>query len=297
MELDDKATKRAAEIYLGLEELYNSIHNSKYDYSKAVYLNSKTKMCIICPEHGEFWQSHNKHGSAKQGCPVCTGKQVGNREEFINKAKVIHGDKYDYSKVVYEKRHAKVKITCPVHGEFEQLPTNHLRGKGCDKCAHEAVGKVKRTKFDKFISLSRKVHGDKYVYLNYNKLSDFVTITCPIHGDFKQLGSSHIQGCGCPNCAEYGFSKDKPAILYYLSIDNGKYFKIGVTNRTVELRFSTKDLTKIEIINVWEYTKGKDAYTREQELLNMFKEYKHVGADILDSGNSELFTVDIFNLQ
>lgn len=93
------------------------------------------------------------------------------------------------------------------------------------------------------------------------------------------------------------FNKDKPAILYYLSIDNGKYFKIGVTNRTVELRFSTKDLTKIEVVNTWEYVKGKDAYAREQELLNMFKEYKHVGADILDSGNSELFTVDIFNLQ
>lgn len=296
MKLHENASKRSKEVYVGLEKKYNKIHNNKYDYSKAVYIDSKTKMCIICPKHGEFWQNHNKHCTTKQGCPVCGGKQVGNFEEFVSKAKEVHGNKYDYSKVKYEKRHSKVTIVCPVHGEFEQIPTNHLSGKGCDKCAHETLGKTKRTKFDKFISLGKKVHGNKYTYSNYSKMSDFVTITCPIHGDFEQIGSSHISGCGCPKCAEYGFNKDRPAILYYLSIDNGKYYKIGITNRTVELRFSAKDLTKIEIINTWEYEKGEDAYNKEQELLVAYKEYKYTGTNILDSGNSEIFTIDIFSL-
>ena len=97
-------------------------------------------MCIICPEHGEFWQTPNKHISRKQGCPKCGdikngfNKRLGN-DKFIERARKVHGDKYDYSKVEYIDYDTKVCIICPIHGEFWQTPQVHLLSKcGCSYC-------------------------------------------------------------------------------------------------------------------------------------------------------------------
>ena len=113
-------------------------HGNKYDYSKAVYVDWKTKVCIICPEHGEFWQKLNDHTNG-QGCPTCAHEANGERkrlskEEFIKKARKVHGDKYDYSKVNYVGSLKKVCIICPDHDDFWQIPSSHLQGVGCPKC-------------------------------------------------------------------------------------------------------------------------------------------------------------------
>src|ERR1035437_8645449 len=79
----------------------NIIHNNKYDYFKSIYINSKTKLIIICAEHGEFSQQPEKHILEEQGCPKCGGRYKKNTEIFINEAILIHGDKYDYSKCNY----------------------------------------------------------------------------------------------------------------------------------------------------------------------------------------------------
>ena len=117
-------------------EQARKVHGNKYDYSKVEYINNKTKVCIICPEHGEFWQRPNDHLTG-YGCPKCT--KYSNKyttETWIQKAKQIHGDKYDYSKVKYVNSHTKVCIICPEHGEFWQTPNNHLCGKTiCPKCS------------------------------------------------------------------------------------------------------------------------------------------------------------------
>ena len=115
-------------------EKAKQIHGDKYDYSKVEYVNYKTKVCIICPKHGEFWQNPHHHLSRKQGCHLCNGGVNLNTEEFIDKAKKIHGDKYDYSKVKYIDNRTKVCIICPEHGEFWQTPNCHLNGQGCPKC-------------------------------------------------------------------------------------------------------------------------------------------------------------------
>jgi len=118
----------------------NEAHNNKYNYSKVVYVNNHNKVCIICPDHGEFWQTPSKHILRKHGCRKCGMKnksqcQPMNTKIFIEKAKLVHGDKYDYSLVDYKKTHENVKIICPDHGVFEQLPSNHLRNdRGCPKC-------------------------------------------------------------------------------------------------------------------------------------------------------------------
>ena len=115
----------------------HKVHGDKYDYSKVEYVGALTKVCIICPEHGEFWQIPSAHLRG-QGCPKCKAKkQTCTTDEFIAKAKKIHGDKYDYSKVNYVNRKTKVCIICPKHGEFWQTPNHHLSGCGCPKCGVE----------------------------------------------------------------------------------------------------------------------------------------------------------------
>ena len=113
------------------------IHGDKYDYSKVKYINAHTKVCIICPVHGEFWQKPNNHLS-KQGCPKCgcdSSKHIEKRINlFLENAKKVHGDKYDYSKVKYINNRTKVCIICPEHGEFWQVPSYHTSGNGCPKC-------------------------------------------------------------------------------------------------------------------------------------------------------------------
>lgn len=111
------------------------VHNDKYDYSKVEYKNNKTKVCIICPKHGEFWQTPQKHLN-NRGCPICGGSAKSNTDDFIEKARKVHGNKYNYSKVEYVNAHTKVKIKCPKHGEFLQIPSDHLQGKGCPNCSH-----------------------------------------------------------------------------------------------------------------------------------------------------------------
>ena len=111
-----------------------SVHGDKYDYSKVNYVNSSTKVCIICPEHGEFWQIPPSHMKGF-GCAECGGSKKSTKEQFVEKAMAIHGDKYDYSKVVYLSSKKKVCIVCPEHGEFWQTPHDHLAGKGCAKCS------------------------------------------------------------------------------------------------------------------------------------------------------------------
>ena len=124
------------------------IHGDKYDYSKAKYINNITPICIICSVHGEFWQTpiHHLRGC---DCPKCSKingslKQRLNTNDFIEKAKKVHGDKYDYSKVKYTTTNEKVCIVCPEHGEFWQEASSHLRGCGCPVCKESKLEKLTR---------------------------------------------------------------------------------------------------------------------------------------------------------
>ena len=120
----------------------NEVHNGKYDYSKVEYVNNRTKICIVCPEHGEFWQTPDKHILRKHGCPICGGSAKRTTESFINDAKKVHGDKYDYSKSEYNGTHTPLIIICPIHGEFYQAPNDHLRGQGCPHCKQSKIEKI-----------------------------------------------------------------------------------------------------------------------------------------------------------
>lgn len=110
-----------------------TVHKNKYDYSLVEYKSNKFKIKIICPVHGMFEQVAQSHLMGN-GCSVCSGKNKGSLSEFVEKAKKIHFNKYDYSLSVYSNRDKKLKIICPTHGVFEQMPHIHLKGHGCKYC-------------------------------------------------------------------------------------------------------------------------------------------------------------------
>lgn len=125
-----------------------AVHGDKYDYSMVEYVNNRTKVAIICPKHGEFWQTPYKHLSG-QGCNKCYRASLSERysmgrEKFIEKANEVHHGFYDYSQVEYVNSQTYVNIICPLHGIFPQVPSSHLKGHGCPKCADIENGKRKR---------------------------------------------------------------------------------------------------------------------------------------------------------
>ena len=184
----------------------NTVHSNKYDYSKVKYVDAKTKVCIICPEHGEFWQIAGNHLFG-QDCPKC-GKKISSeskktgKENFVRRSKKIHGNKYDYSKVEYMDSKTKVCIICPEHGEFLQTPSSHLQGCGCKKCATEKTHNLLKKTLDNFIKKCKEIHGNKYDYskVKYVDAKTKVCIVCPKHGEFWQTPDSHLQGHGCKKC-------------------------------------------------------------------------------------------------
>lgn len=120
-------------------ERFRQVHGDKYDYSKVVYVGMNEKVIIICPEHGEFLQTPAKHINRKQGCPKCKFTKLSklfssNTEEFVQKASLVHSNRYTYDRTEYVQSRQKVIVTCPKHGDFLVTPDNHLRGKGCPRC-------------------------------------------------------------------------------------------------------------------------------------------------------------------
>ena len=183
------------------------VHGDKYDYSKAIYTFANERLKIICPKHGAWMQIASSHMSGR-GCIKCSNESSSQRQkfttlEFIQKARKVHGKKYDYSKVEYVNSKSKVNILCLIHGLFSQAPDKHLTGNGCLKCGYESKAQKQNSGRELFISQSIKIHGSKYNYNNviYKNNRIKVSILCKEHGEFLQAPSSHLQGAGCQLCA------------------------------------------------------------------------------------------------
>lgn len=203
-------------------EKASNIHNNKFDYSKVKYVNSYTKIKIICPSHGEI-ESRPDHHLRSNGCKLCSYEKYSirkrsNSSKFILKASKVHNNKYDYSKVDYYDNNTKVIIVCPIHGEFEQTPASHLRGSICLKCSLNERTSTKQN----FIKKSKKVHKNKYDYskVNYIKSNIKVSIICRKHGEFKQTPNDHLNGCGCSICNS---PKGELKVSEWLDNQNIKY--------------------------------------------------------------------------
>lgn len=199
-----KRTKITLESFL---DAAHRKHGEKYDYSKVVIVNSKTKVAIGCPAHGMFYQlpgSHTKgFGCKKCGLIKTKLKRQMTTEDFISKSIDKHSNKYDYSKSKYINQSTKVTITCPIHGEFQQLPKDHMRGSGCNKCYKRKQSENLKLPNESFIKRAIEIHGEKYDYskVNYQGRTIKVVIICKKHGTFEQLPGGHLAGKGCRKCS------------------------------------------------------------------------------------------------
>lgn len=218
-----------------------SIHGNKYDYSKVDYKNSNSKIILVCPKHGEF-QIYPKHINEGRGCQKCS-KHTITTEEFIEKAQQIHNNKYNYSNIKYTGSHDKIKIICPIHGEFEQEARKHLDGHGCPKCGFENTKNKQSYSTQKFVELSNKVHNNKYNYskVNYINNKTKVEIICPKHGSFYQVPYSHLSGEGCPKCKA---SKGENQIELFLKENNINY--VSQYEVPIDFDINSSKITKID---------------------------------------------------
>ncbi|AUR82239.1 hypothetical protein NVP1022O_26 [Vibrio phage 1.022.O._10N.286.45.A10] len=208
-------------------EKARAVHGDRYSYDRTVYVRALDKVTITCPEHGDFEQRPASHLTGR-GCAKCrSDSDKLTTEEFIEKARAVHGSRYGYERAVYVTNRKKLTITCPGHGDFNQTPHSHLGGSGCAKCADITLTT------EEFIEKARAVHGNAYgydrtVYVTNKKK---VTLTCPEHGDFEQTPNTHLSGCGCHKCATRGFNPDKQAYLYILlDTETHSRVKIGISN-------------------------------------------------------------------
>ena len=164
------------------------VHGDKYDYSITTCTGRHNKLSYICPYHGVITQEAGAHLQG-HGCPKCTIKK--NRDcvdtlSFIEKAKKVHGDRYDYSYVNYKGCYKPVDIVCPKHGHFMQPAYLHLQGHDCKKCGYERTHKANRSTKDDFVRKAQKKFGDRYDYSHvvYRGCYEPVEIICRKHGAF-----------------------------------------------------------------------------------------------------------------
>lgn len=183
-------------------------HGDRYDYTASIYTGANSPIEIICKIHGSFTQKASHH-TAGHGCPRCSADETSKRfiksqEQFIKEAKNIHGETYDYSKVIYKTCEVPVIIVCKIHGDFTQRAREHLGGSGCQQCGYISQS-IKQTKLqDDFIQSAKIIHNNKYDYskVEYKGSNERIIIGCPIHGDFIQRASSHLVGHGCRLCGK-----------------------------------------------------------------------------------------------
>lgn len=235
--------------------------------------------------------------------------------EFIEKSISKHGNKYDYSKSIYETSKAKVIVICKIHGEFMQMPNSHLGGKGCNKCAVHDVHCKQRKKISDFLTKAKVVHGDKYDYSKvvYKSNSDRIEVVCKHHGSFFPTPKNHLKGAICLKCScdpklsktrrgfnlfsnsGYGdFCKklNKMPNIYLLKLVDGSnvLYKIGLSVDVKKRINHIKDQSKMDVkllssVAIF----PNDARATEIGLHSKLKEYRYI-SDISFSGSTECFT-------
>lgn len=180
------------------------------DFSASVYVSALVPITYNCPEHGSQVGTPSALKSGR-GCPSCgisrrAEKSKISAAELLARFRKAHGDRYTYDVSTFSGSSGYVKVTCPDHGEFEQLASDHARGIGCQKCWYAQVGLRKRKPFELFLLDAKTVHGDRYTYseAGYETSKSRIFVTCPDHGVFEQTANDHLGGHGCPSC---GFEK------------------------------------------------------------------------------------------
>lgn len=204
----DDFVRAATDFSNPLNDKHRNIDYSRPE-SRAAWNGMKVKIPLWCNDHAEFFgQLPANHVKLGQGCPKCgleRKRKARLVKDPIGDFRKVHGDLYDYSRVVYVNTHAHVEIICPEHGVFNQTPLVHKQGHGCRQCwqaRNKAFGKQRSTDYgDTFAERAARVHEGKYAILRKPTHShDTIEAYCPKHGAFEQTAHVHLLGHGCPVC-------------------------------------------------------------------------------------------------
>lgn len=189
-------------------ERAKNVYGDKYVYDHTKYVNTEIPVIVTCPNHGDFQIRPLKFLKGRE-CQKCKTKTIRTThrlttEQFIENSKLVHGDKYDYSKSNYINQKTKVIVICPKHGEFEIVPNYHLSDKcGCKLCGKESIKEKTSYTAEYFIKQAIEIHGNKYCYsqVNYVDSKTKVELICHKHGSFFITPLHHINSkSGCNKC-------------------------------------------------------------------------------------------------
>lgn len=243
---------------------FRKVHGDRYDYALVNYIGGHNKVKLICKEHGEFEQSPSTHLQGR-GCPKCGIRHVTNnytrksQTKLINEFNIAHNNEYNYELVNYVNANTKVKIICSKHGIFEQIPSHHLKGRGCPKCGNEKRANALRKSIEKLIDDFREVHGRTYDYskVKYLNHSSKIKILCKVHGGFEQTPSFHLRGGGCPKCSKVARIENEKLIERFQKIHGDKfdYSLVNYIDSTTKVRIICKVHGQFEQ-NVSSHLKG-----------------------------------------
>lgn len=271
-------------------------HGNRYDYSLVNYKSTNEPVSIVCSIHGEFQQLPKVHLKGCD-CQKCareeeTKSQHLTTNEFIERAKVKHGNKFDYSQVNYTTHDSKVSIGCnSCMNRFEMRPSIHIYGQGCPKCKHIETGLRFRTDPKDIISRLRTKFGDKYTYEKTQYIAGNmpITVTCVTHGDFEQLAGYLLSNkIGCPGCvldskrdktnrtggytpATVRRNPTKPTTVYVVRLSNAEelFYKVGITVQKLSSRFPKWNVAGYRVELVERIVLGlEEAYNTEQAILH-----------------------------
>lgn len=159
------------------------LYGNRYSFGKTIYKNTRSNVTLTCSVHGDF-AKNARSILMGTGCPKCqirwknyVQRQRYTTDQFIQKATELHEGFYTYDKTNYINCRSMVTITCPIHGQFEQLAGGHLEGYGCTKCGDQKHGDYRpwfiATYFERF---PEKKNIPAILYLLYNDDEDFYKV-------------------------------------------------------------------------------------------------------------------------
>lgn len=258
------------------------IHGGKYDYSKVVFTGTNNKVCIICPEHGEFEQTPYHHIKRKQGCPQCGTKRSAEHNtqftlEQMEASSKLYNDVGLFRKVEPE-------LYRQISRRFGADTLQRL-------CSHMTNSRAVKT----------NVEFQSTLETNYTLLSDYVNAHTKVRllhtscgTEYEVRPHNYNSGHRCPNCASTGFDKSSNGLLYYFKVTHrGQVaWKVGITNHSISYRYSKYEHPRISDVYYFE-APGEVCVEFEQSVLQGFKDYLYTGPKLLRSGNTELFSEDI----
>ena len=303
---------KAIKSFKALPKKLEAKHQDRFDYSKAIFIDMRTHLEIICKEHGSFFQTPALHLASREGCPECALKYRKDDlhkvsfDSFLERLNNAQDNNYIVPKdIEYTTLLAKYTFICKIHNiEFTQSGRDALSGKcGCYLCRSERSSKRQRKSQEQWVEEATEFHKNKFDYslVNYTGNKNKVEIICPKHGVFLQIAQQHLV-YGCDKCARDAVNmeryKDTPTLFY--TFEYKGLYKIGITTKkSTQLRYY-KDITDWEnVTNLIEVPllNFPEAYMFEQFLINKYQEYRYWGKKIFNyTGITEVFTDNIYQL-